>query len=852
MSNEENLENQVTDFSHGNIHTTDISHEVRKDFLEYAMSVIVARALPDLRDGLKPVHRRIIYAMNDLNITASGPHKKSARIVGEVIGKYHPHGDTAVYDSMVRMSQDFSYRYPLIDGHGNFGSIDGDGAAAMRYTEARLSKVSDWLIKDIDMDTVPFMDNYDANEKEPVYLTGYFPNLLANGTMGIAVGMATSIPPHNLNEVVSGIVAYINNNDITVEELVQNHIKGPDFPTGALMTNGASMMQGYKTGRGSVKLRAKIDIEQHRGHESLVITEIPYQVNKAKVVEKIAELVKNKVITDIADIRDETNMKGIRIVIDLKRDANPDLVLSQLYKYTQLQTSFSINLLSLHNNIPVLLDLKSIIKYYVDFQIQIIIRRSIFEKNKLEKRLHILNALKTALDNIEEVIDIIRHGKDTESIREQLSTRFQLDEVQVKAILDLRLQRLSGLERDKIDAEIAEIIDRVAYLEHLIADSDEQNKVLIEQLQMIAEKFGDDRRTTLISDHLLNIDDEELIPDDKMMILLSKNGYVRRVNPEEFRVQKRGGRGISAINNKDEDVVDLAVMGKMRDWVLMFTNSGKVFRTKAYNIRQYSRTSKGLPITNFLEGLTKDDKITTILSIRNDKDKFRYLLFVTKYGIIKKTDITLFDSINRNGKIAINLRDDDELVAVLPTTGEETVFLSTASGKVIRIDENIVRPLSRTATGVKGIKLDYADEVVAAISSYGINELTTISSKGNFKKSAIDEYRISGRNGKGVKVMNLNEKTGNFKALLPTRETDYILIISTDGNLIKTRVKDIPLLSRTAAGVRGIRLGQDQEIAAVTLEYRKHGLEATDDEGLETEPTLVVNEDQMTVNLHQN
>jgi len=816
------------------------------------MSVIVARALPDLRDGLKPVHRRIIYAMNDLNITAAGPHKKSARIVGEVIGKYHPHGDTAVYDSMVRMSQDFSYRYPLIDGHGNFGSIDGDGAAAMRYTEARLSKVSDWLIKDIDMDTVPFMDNYDANEKEPVYLTGYFPNLLANGTMGIAVGMATSIPPHNLNEVVSGIVAYINNNDITVEELVQNHIKGPDFPTGALMTNGASMMQGYKTGRGSVKLRAKIDIEEHRNHESLVITEIPYQVNKAKVVEKIADLVKNKVITDIADIRDETNMKGIRIVIDLKRDANPELVLSQLYKYTQLQTSFSINLLSLHNNIPVLLDLKSIIKYYVDFQIQIIIRRSIFEKNKLEKRLHILNALKTALDNIEEVINIIRGGKDTESIREQLSTRFQLDEVQVKAILDLRLQRLSGLERDKIDAEIAEIIDRVAYLEHLIADSAEQNQVLIEQLQMIAEKFGDARRTTLISDHLLNIDDEELIPDDKMMILLSKNGYVRRVNPEEFRVQKRGGRGISAINNKDEDVVDLAVMGKMRDWVLMFTNSGKVFRTKAYNIRQYSRTSKGLPITNFLEGLTKDDKITTILSIRNDKDKFRYLLFVTKHGIIKKTDISLFDSINRNGKIAINLRDDDELVAVLPTTGEETIFLSTASGKVIRIDENIVRPLSRTATGVKGIKLDYADEVVAAISSYGINELTTISSKGNFKKSAIDEYRISGRNGKGVKVMNLNEKTGNFKALLPTRETDYILIISTDGNLIKTRVKDIPLLSRTAAGVRGIRLGQDQEIAAVTLEYRKHGLEATDDEGMANDSTLAVTDDQMTVNLHQN
>jgi len=822
MSNE-----NEKDFSHGNIKQIDISSEVRKDFLEYAMSVIVSRALPDLRDGLKPVHRRIIYAMNDLNITSSGPHKKSARIVGEVIGKYHPHGDTAVYDSMVRMSQDFSYRYPLVDGHGNFGSIDGDGAAAMRYTEARLAKVSDWLIKDIDMETVPFADNYDANEKEPAYLTGYFPNLLANGTMGIAVGMATSIPPHNLNEVVSGIIAYINNNDISIDELITDHIKGPDFPTGALMTNGSSMVQGYKTGRGSVKIRAKIHLEEGKNHDSLVVTEIPYQVNKSKIVEKVAELVKTKVITDIADIRDETSMKGIRIVIDLKRDVNPDLVLSQLYKYTQLQTSYSINLLSLHNNIPVLLDLKSIIQHYVDFQIQVIIRRSIFEKKKLEKRLHILKALQIALDHIDEVINIIRGSQVVETVREQLSARFGFDDEQVKAILDMRLQRLVGLEREKISKEISEIDERLAYLNKLIADRAEQNQVLIEQLQLIVEKFGDERRTEIISESLLNIDDEELIADDKMIILLSKQGYVRRVDPNEFRVQKRGGRGIN-VNSSKDDVIDLAVMGKMRDWVLMFTNSGKVFRTKAYNIRQYSRNSKGLPITNFLQGLTKDDVITTILPLRNDKQKFKYLLFVTKNGTIKKVDISLFDSINRNGKIAINLRDDDSLVAVMPTSGDETLFISTQAGKVIRINENIVRASSRTAMGVKGIKLDYADFVVAATTSFGIDKITTISSRGSFKKTSIDQYRVSGRNGKGIKVMNLNEKTGNFKALLSTRETDLLLIISTDGNLIKTKVSDIPTLSRSAAGVRGIRLEDNQEIAAVTLEYRKHGLELED------------------------
>ncbi|WP_420855367.1 DNA gyrase subunit A [Williamsoniiplasma lucivorax] len=805
----------------------DIATEVRKDFLEYAMSVIVSRALPDLKDGLKPVHRRIIYAMNDLGITAEKPHKKSARIVGEVIGKYHPHGDSAVYESMVRMAQEFSYRYPLVDGHGNFGSIDGDGAAAMRYTEARLAKVANYITKDIDMDTVPFVDNYDASEIEPAYLTGYFPNLLANGVMGIAVGMATSIPPHNLNELVSAINAYIENNDITVDEILDNHIIGPDFPTGALMTNGERMRIGYRTGRGGVTIRARVQIEEDTKRSRLIISEIPYLTNKSKIIEKIAELVKDKVIEGISDIRDQSNYEGIRIVIDLKRDSNPDVVLSKLYKFTGLQSSFSINLLSLHNNIPVLLDLKSIIKNYVEFQINVIIKRSVFEKNKLEKRHHILEALHVALDNIDEIVSIIRNSKTSDEAKEKMTSRFGFDDEQNKAILDMRLQRLVGLERDKIQDEMSQIQERITYLTQLINDKDEQNKVLKNQLAEIAAKFGDARRTEPIPESVMSIEDESLIPDVKMMILLSQEGYIRRVDPEEFRIQKRGGRGVS-VNSTTTDPIVIATMGKMRDWVLFFTNSGKVFRTKAYNIRQYSRSTRGLPIVNFLNGLTKEDKITAILPLKNAKAKMNYLTFITEKGMIKRTDISMFDRINQNGKIAINLRENDQLVTVIPTTGEDTVMIANRSGKVIRIDEKIVRPLSRAAAGVRGIKLEPDDHVVGAVSSFGVENVTTISSKGSFKKTSLDEYRISGRNGKGIKVMNINEKTGKFSSIIAARETDLICIISSDGNLIKVKVADIPNLGRSAAGVRGIRLSGDNEINAVTLQYRKNGEENFD------------------------
>lgn len=812
------------DFNHGKINPMDISTEVRKDFLEYAMSVIVSRALPDLKDGLKPVHRRIIYAMNDLGITSDKPHKKSARIVGEVIGKYHPHGDTAVYESMVRMAQDFSYRYPLVDGHGNFGSIDGDGAAAMRYTEARLSKISNYIIKDIEMDTVPFVDNYDASETEPAYLTGYFPNLLANGAMGIAVGMATSIPPHNLREVVAAINAFINNRDITIDEILDNYLLGPDFPTGALMTNGQRMREGYKTGRGAVIIRARIEVDESDRHSRLIITEIPYQTNKAKIIEKVAELVKTKIIDGISDIRDESNYEGIRIIVELKRDANPDVVLSKLYKYTALQSSFSINLLSLHNNVPVLLDLKTIIRHYVDFQINVIVKRANFEKNKLEKRYHILKALHLALDNIDQIVDIIKKAKTSDDAKEVLSNKFYFDEEQNKAILDMRLQRLVGLERNKIADEMGQIETRIDYLVKLIADPEEQNQVLKTQLDEIAEKFGDDRRTEPIPDSVINIEDEELIPDVKTMIVLSNQGYIRRIDPEDFRIQKRGGRGVLVNTNSDDPIV-LATMGKTRDWILFFTNSGKVFRTKAYNIRQYSRTHRGLPIINFLNGLTKEDRITAILPLRNHKEKFKYLTFITEKGMIKRTDINLFNNINQNGKIAIGLKDRDQLVTVLPTTGEDTIFIANRSGKVIRINEKVVRPLSRTATGVKAIKLDPNDNVVGAVSSFKVDTVTTISSKGNFKKTRLKEYRISGRNGKGIKVMNLNEKTGKFASIVAARESDLICIISSDGNLIKVKVSDIPVLGRAASGVKGIRLVPGSEINAVTLQYRKNGEE---------------------------
>ncbi|AUM62257.1 DNA topoisomerase (ATP-hydrolyzing) subunit A [Spiroplasma monobiae] len=808
----------MSDIKHGRILEIDIKNEVEKDFLEYSMSVIVSRALPDLKDGLKPVHRRIIYAMNDLKITSDTPHKKSARIVGEVIGKYHPHGDSSVYEAMVRMSQDFSYRYPLVEGHGNFGSIDGDGAAAMRYTEARLAKITSVLLKDIDMDTVPFIDNYDASEREPKYLTGYFPNLLVNGATGIAVGMATNIPPHNLREVIQAIVAYIKDDQITIDDILK-YIKGPDFPTGALMTNGKSMIDGYKTGKGNLIIRSKIDIEDTGKNQRIVISEIPYQTNKLKIVEKIAELYKNKLISGISDIRDESNYEGIRIVVELQKNSNPQLIIKKLYKYTNLQSSFAINMLSLNNGIPVVLNIRDIIKFYVKHQIEIIVKRSLFEKNKLNARLHILNAIRITLDHIDEIIKIIKESKTTEIANQKLFDTFQFDEKQSKAILDMRLQRLVGLEREKVELDIKNIEIRISELEEILSSKEKQDELLIKQLEEIAQKFGDDRRTKIIEEDETQIDEEELIQDSQMLITLSNEGYVRRLSNEEFKTQKRGGKGVIINNNADDNIV-IAKVGKTKDDVLFFSDEGKVYRIKGYNITQFSRNARGVPVINFI-GINSSEKVTSILSLKDKKNIYKYLLFVTQNGIVKKVEIEEFSRINNFGKIAINLDEDDKLVSVIPTVGSTEILIASQNGKIIKVNEDDFRPMSRSSRGVKGMGLDKNDVVVSSCSSYKNECVATVSEKGIVKKTLISEYNIFGRGAKGVVGMKLSDKTGKFKSVLPIRETDEILMISSKGKAIKIGAQDINLQSRNSTGVIGFNLEDDELITAATLEWNK-------------------------------
>ncbi|WP_339029965.1 DNA topoisomerase (ATP-hydrolyzing) subunit A [Spiroplasma endosymbiont of Cantharis nigra] len=808
----------MSEIKHGRILEMDIKSEVEKDFLEYSMSVIVSRALPDLKDGLKPVHRRIIYAMNDLKITSDTPHKKSARIVGEVIGKYHPHGDSSVYEAMVRMSQDFSYRYPLVEGHGNFGSIDGDGAAAMRYTEARLSKITSLLLKDIDMETVPFVDNYDASEREPKYLTGYFPNLLVNGATGIAVGMATNIPPHNLREVVGATIAYIKDDQMTIDDILK-FIKGPDFPTGALMTNGKSMIEGYRTGKGNLIIRSKIDIEETSKNQRIVVSEIPYQTNKLKVVEKIVELYKNKIIMGISDIRDESNYEGIRIVIELSKNSNPQLIIKKLYKYTNLQSSFAINMLSLNNGIPVVLNIRDIIKFYVKYQIEIIVKRSIFEKNKLNSKLHILNAIRITLDHIDEIIKIIKESKTTEIAHQKLFKAFGFDEKQSKAILDMRLQRLVGLEREKVELDIKNIEIRISELEEILASKEKQNDLLISQLEEIVNKFGDERRTKIIEEDETQIDDEELIQDSQMLITLSEDGYIRRLSNEEFKTQKRGGKGV-IINNNHEDNISIAKFGKTKDDVLFFTDEGKVYRIKAYNITQFSRNARGVPVINFI-GINSSEKVTSILPLKNKKNIFKYLLFVTRKGVVKKVEIEEFNRINNFGKIAINLDEEDKLVSVIPTIGGTEILIASLNGKIIKVNENNFRPMSRSSRGVKGMGLDKNDFVVSSCSSYKNESVATISEKGIVKKTLISEYNIFGRGAKGVLGMKLSDKTGKFKSLLAIRETDEILMISSKGKIIKIGAQDINLQSRNSAGVIGFNLEEDETITSTTLEWNK-------------------------------
>ncbi|KAF5271432.1 hypothetical protein FQR65_LT17610 [Abscondita terminalis] len=705
----------------------DIKNEVERNFLEYSMSVIVSRALPDLRDGLKPVQRRIVYAMNDLNIIHSTPHKKSARIVGEVIGKYHPHGDSSVYEAMVRMSQDFSYRYPLVDGHGNFGSIDGDGAAAMRYTEARLSKISSLLLKDIDMETIPFVDNYDASEREPKFLPSYFPNLLVNGVTGIAVGMATSIPPHNLREVISATVAYVKNNEITIDEIINNHIQGPDFPTGASMTNGYNTKQGYLTGKGSTTIRAKIDIEENNKKFNIVITEIPYQVNKTRIIEKIVELYKNKIIVGIKDIRDESNYKGIRIVLELTSNSNPQLIIKRLYKYTSLQTNFSINMLSLNKNVPEVLNIKKIIKYYVEHQIEMIVKRSEFEKRKIERQLHILKALSIALENIDKVISVIKNSENNKDAQEKLNKEFNFDDAQSKAILEMRLQRLVGLEREKILNEIKEIEKRIIELTELIGNKNKQNEMLISELISVSDKFGDDRRTKIIKEELTEIEEEDLVNNNKILITLSKEGYLKKVDTEEFKTQKRGGKGV-IYNSDSNDPIINSVIAKEKDEIMFFSNKGKVYKIKAYKLQKHSKNSKGHPIINSIS-ISPDEKITSILNYKNKNDKYQYLMFITKKGIGKRVDLKEFESVNNQGKISISLDIGDELTSVIQTTGKNNVLVSTND-------------------------------------DFGNDTIVTVSQNGIIKRTKIEELELSSRATKDLNLTrkNIIQQVENFKA----------------------------------------------------------------------------------------
>lgn len=803
----------MADTPSSRIHEINISQEMRTSFLDYAMSVIVSRALPDVRDGLKPVHRRILYAMNDLGITADKTYKKSARIVGEVIGKYHPHGDSAVYDAMVRMAQDFNYRHMLVDGHGNFGSIDGDAAAAMRYTEAKMSKISMELLRDINKDTIDYQDNYDGVEKEPVVLPSRFPNLLVNGSSGIAVGMATNIPPHHLGEIIDGVLAVSENPEVTTMELM-DIIPGPDFPTGAHIIGRSGIRKAYETGKGSITLRAKVDVEQKsNGKESIIVTELPYQVNKAKLIEKIADLVRDKRIDGITDLRDESDRRGMRIVIEVRRDANASVLLNNLYKHTALQTSFGINTLALVNGQPKVLSLRECLQHYLDHQVVIIRRRTEFELRKAEARAHILEGLKIALDHLDEVIQLIRSSQTADIAKEGLMENFSLSEKQAQAILDMRLQRLTGLEREKIEAEYQSLLALIAELRAILADEEKVLEIIREELIEVKEKFSNDRRTEILDGGIENIEDEDLIPEQSIVITLTHNGYIKRLPVSTYKSQRRGGRGIQGMNMNENDFVEQLLTTSTHDTILFFTNKGKVYRTKGYEIPEYSRTAKGLPIINLLK-VEKGEWINAIIPVKEFTDT-DYLFFTTKDGIAKRTPLSSFENIRTNGLIAINLREEDELISVRLTNGEQHMVIGTKKGLLIRFDENDVRSMGRTATGVKGITLASDDEVVGMEISEDEDDILVVTKNGYGKRTPVEDYRIQTRGGKGLKTCNITEKNGDVVALKSVNLDDDLMLITVHGVLIRVSVEDISQTGRNTQGVKLIRLGDDEYVSTV-------------------------------------
>ncbi|OFI46714.1 DNA gyrase subunit A [Floricoccus penangensis] len=792
-----------------------LASEMKTSFIDYAMSVIVARALPDVRDGLKPVHRRILYGMNELGVTPDKPHKKSARITGDVMGKYHPHGDSAIYDSMVRMAQWWSYRYMLVDGHGNFGSMDGDGAAAMRYTEARMSKIALEMLRDINKKTVDFVDNYDGTEREPVVLPARFPNLLVNGTTGIAVGMATNIPPHNLGETIDAVKLVLDNPEVTTKELM-DVIPGPDFPTGALVMGRSGIHRAYETGKGSITLRAKSHIElTSTGRERIVITEIPYMVNKAKLVERIGELSREKRIEGLTALRDESNRNGIRIVMEVRRDASANVILNNLFKMTSLQTSFGFNMLAIVKGEPKILSLKEILTHYIAHQIEVVERRTRFDKEKAEARAHILEGLRIALDNIDEVIKVIRDS-DTDAIaQDELMQRFGLSERQSQAILDMRLRRLTGLERDKIEKEYNELLELIADLTDILAKPERVRIIIEEELEEVKKKYSDPRRTELLVGEVISIEDEDLIEKEEVLITLSNEGYIKRLTQDEFRAQKRGGRGVQGTGLNDNDFISHLVSTSTHDHLLFFTNMGRVYQLKGYEIPEYGRTAKGLPLVNLIK-LEEGENVETVINV-SQSDEERYLFFTTRNGLVKRTDAKAFANIRQNGLKAINLREGDDLINVLLTDGKQEIIIGTHDGYSVRFKEEVVRDMGRGAAGVKGVNLRPGDFVVGTSIISNDQEVLVISENGLGKRTDAEQYPTKGRGGKGIKVMNVTERTGKLAGLATINGDEDIMVITDTGVIIRTSVENISQTGRSAQGVKVMRLDDDAKIVTFAL-----------------------------------
>ena len=798
-----------------NLVNVNLTKEMKTSFIDYAMSVIVARALPDVRDGLKPVHRRILYGMNELGVTPDKPHKKSARITGDVMGKYHPHGDSSIYEAMVRMAQWWSYRYMLVDGHGNFGSMDGDGAAAQRYTEARMSKIALEMLRDINKNTVDFVDNYDANEREPLVLPARFPNLLVNGATGIAVGMATNIPPHNLGETIDAVKLVMDNPEVTTKDLMEV-LPGPDFPTGALVMGKSGIHKAYETGKGSIVLRSRTEIEMTKtGRERIVVTEFPYMVNKTKVHEHIVRLVQEKRIEGITAVRDESNREGVRFVIEVKRDASANVILNNLFKMTQMQTNFGFNMLAIQNGVPKILSLRQILDAYIEHQKEVVIRRTRFDKEKAEARAHILEGLLIALDHIDEVIRIIRASETDAEAQAELMSKFKLSERQSQAILDMRLRRLTGLERDKIQSEYDDLLALIADLADILAKPERVSQIIKDELDEVKRKFGDQRRTELMVGEVLSLEDEDLIEESDVLITLSNKGYIKRLDQAEFTAQKRGGRGVQGTGVKDDDFVRELVSTSTHDHLLFFTNKGRVYRLKGYEIPEYGRTAKGLPIVNLLK-LDEGESIQTIINVESERSDEAYLFFTTRHGIVKRTSVKEFANIRQNGLKALNLKDEDELINVLLTEEDTDIIIGTKFGYAVRFNQSAVRGMSRIATGVKGVNLRDGDTVVGASVITDQDEVLIITEKGYGKRTVATEYPTKGRGGKGMKTANVAEKNGPLSGLLTVKGDEDLMIITDTGVMIRTNVANISQTGRSTMGVKVMRLDQDAKIVTFT------------------------------------